>query len=275
MRQFGGSFVSGIISYFARHNTAANLILVLMIVLGLLAINKIRSQFFPDVVIEKVNVSVKWLGAGPEDIDDAIISLLEAPLLGIDNVEQIISSSTEGNARIYIDFKPGTDMLKAKEDVQTALDSVQDLPETSETPTIKRISWRDRVTDIVISGPIELEQLGILADEFTQKLYRNGISNTQIMGVSAPIIRVSIPSVNLFRYKVLLNQLAATIAAEKVAKEVIGMGMESIDVRVKGPGSGRESAVRSLAAAGLVIMSIKDVTPLPHNGCRPPKRRRV
>jgi small subunit ribosomal protein S11 len=68
---------------------------------------------------------------------------------------------------------------------------------------------------------------------------------------------------------------AATIAAEKVAKEVIGMGMTSIDVRVKGPGSGRESAVRSLAAAGLVIMSIKDVTPLPHNGCRPPKRRRV
>ena len=68
---------------------------------------------------------------------------------------------------------------------------------------------------------------------------------------------------------------AATIAAEKVAKEVIGMGMVSIDVRVKGPGSGRESAVRSLAAAGLVIMSIKDVTPLPHNGCRPPKRRRV
>ena len=68
---------------------------------------------------------------------------------------------------------------------------------------------------------------------------------------------------------------AATIAAENVAKEVIAMGMTSIDVRVKGPGSGRESAVRSLAATGLAIKSIKDVTPLPHNGCRPPKRRRV
>jgi small subunit ribosomal protein S11 len=53
------------------------------------------------------------------------------------------------------------------------------------------------------------------------------------------------------------------------------MGMISIDVRVKGPGPGRESAVRSLAATGLEIRSIKDVTPLPHNGCRPPKRRRV
>ena len=68
---------------------------------------------------------------------------------------------------------------------------------------------------------------------------------------------------------------AATIAAENVAKDAIAKGMTSIDVRVKGPGSGRESAVRSLAAAGLVIMSIRDVTPLPHNGCRPPKRRRV
>ena len=68
---------------------------------------------------------------------------------------------------------------------------------------------------------------------------------------------------------------AATIAAEKAAKEVIAMGMTSVDVRVKGPGSGRESAVRSLAAAGLTITSIRDVTPLPHNGCRPPKRRRV
>ena len=68
---------------------------------------------------------------------------------------------------------------------------------------------------------------------------------------------------------------AATIAAEKVAKEVISLGLTTIDIRVKGPGSGRESAVRSLAATGLAITSIRDVTPLPHNGCRPPKRRRV
>ena len=68
---------------------------------------------------------------------------------------------------------------------------------------------------------------------------------------------------------------AASVAAENVAKEVISMGLLSIDVRVKGPGSGRESAIRALASAGLNVMSIKDITPLPHNGCRPPKRRRV
>ena len=68
---------------------------------------------------------------------------------------------------------------------------------------------------------------------------------------------------------------AATMAAEKVGNEAISMGMKTKEVKIKGPGSGRESAMRALAVAGLEITSIRDVTPLPHNGCRPPKRRRV
>ncbi len=68
---------------------------------------------------------------------------------------------------------------------------------------------------------------------------------------------------------------AATMAAEKAAQAALSLGLSSVDVEVKGPGSGRESAIRALAVAGIQITSIKDVTPLPHNGCRPPKRRRV
>ena len=68
---------------------------------------------------------------------------------------------------------------------------------------------------------------------------------------------------------------AATMAADKAALTAMTMGLISVDVQVKGPGAGRESAIRALAVAGLQITSIKDVTPLPHNGCRPPKRRRV
>ncbi len=68
---------------------------------------------------------------------------------------------------------------------------------------------------------------------------------------------------------------AAQRAAEKVADAVRKMGVHEIDVKVKGPGSGRESAIRSLATSGLNVKVIEDVTPLPHNGCRPPKRRRV
>ena len=68
---------------------------------------------------------------------------------------------------------------------------------------------------------------------------------------------------------------AAQTAAENSAKEAIALGLRRVEVLVKGPGVGREAAVRSLQAAGLEITAIKDVTPIPHNGCRPPKRRRV
>jgi small subunit ribosomal protein S11 len=68
---------------------------------------------------------------------------------------------------------------------------------------------------------------------------------------------------------------AAQIAAEGAAKEAMDLGLMRVDIEVKGPGAGREAAIRSLQAAGLEILSIKDVTPIPHNGCRPPKRRRV
>jgi len=68
---------------------------------------------------------------------------------------------------------------------------------------------------------------------------------------------------------------AAGMAAEAAAKNAMDVGMKQVEVYVKGPGAGREAAIRSLQAAGLEVSLIKDVTPIPHNGCRPPKRRRV
>ncbi len=68
---------------------------------------------------------------------------------------------------------------------------------------------------------------------------------------------------------------AAQLAAEMAARKAMDQGMRRVDVEVKGPGSGKDTAIRSIAAAGLEVGGIKDVTPVPHNGCRPPKRRRI
>jgi small subunit ribosomal protein S11 len=72
-----------------------------------------------------------------------------------------------------------------------------------------------------------------------------------------------------------VHTFAATVAAEQCGREAFALGVKRVNVRVQGPGSGRESAIQALAAAGIHIKSIQDVTPLPHNGCRPPKKRRV
>lgn len=71
------------------------------------------------------------------------------------------------------------------------------------------------------------------------------------------------------------TSFAAQVAAEAVAKKAMDQGMKEVDVLVKGPGSGRETAIRSLQAIGLKVNIIKDATPIPHNGCRPPKQRRI
>ncbi|MEE8133460.1 MAG: 30S ribosomal protein S11 [Gemmatimonadales bacterium] len=71
------------------------------------------------------------------------------------------------------------------------------------------------------------------------------------------------------------TSFAATVAAENCAREAFGMGVRRVHVRVQGPGAGRESAIQALASAGLEVRSIRDVTPIAHNGCRPPKKRRV
>ncbi len=68
---------------------------------------------------------------------------------------------------------------------------------------------------------------------------------------------------------------AASIATEKAVKEAMNLGMRAVEIWIKGPGSGREAAIRSVQAAGMKITAIKDVTPIPHNGCRPRKKRRV
>jgi len=68
---------------------------------------------------------------------------------------------------------------------------------------------------------------------------------------------------------------AATVAAENCGREAMNLGVRRVHVRVQGPGSGRESAIQALASVGLRVLSIRDVTPIPHNGCRPPKKRRV
>ncbi len=206
--------IGGVLGYFTRHRTLANLIMVLMIALGLLASTKIRSQFFPDIIIDRVTVSVKWQGAGPSDVDNGIVQLLEPALLAVEGVETANSTAREGSARIRLEFLPDWDMARAAEDVKAAVDSVVGLPAEADTPVVRRGAWHDRVTDVVITGPVSSEQLARFADEFVAQLFREGVTRSRIRGISAPETIVEISEVSLIRHNISLRQIADAIAAE-------------------------------------------------------------
>ncbi len=102
--------------------------------------------------------------------------------------------------------------------------------------------------------------------------------NNTIVTITDPVGNVvawSSAGVQGFKGSRKSTPFAAQLAAEDAAKKAMEHGMKNVEVYVKGPGAGRESALRSLQAAGFNVLLIKDVTPIPHNGCRPPKRRRV
>ncbi|HLG51331.1 MAG TPA: 30S ribosomal protein S11 [Chloroflexota bacterium] len=110
------------------------------------------------------------------------------------------------------------------------------------------------------------------------RVYIQSTFNNTIVTVTDPtgaVIAWSSAGASGFKGSRKSTPYAASVAAENAARKAMDHGMRQIDVYVKGPGTGREAAIRSLQAAGLLINSITDVTPIPHNGCRPPKRRRV
>ncbi len=203
-----------LLDYFTRHGTAANLLLIMMLVLGVISATRIRSQFFPDVVIETVTVSVRWPGAGPEDVDNGIVQVLQPTLLAVEGVQTTSSTSEEGHALIRLDFSPGYNMARAADDVKAAVDSVTNLPADADTPVVRRVVWRDRVTDVVITGPVSTDQLARFADEFTARLFRAGVTRASIRGVSAPETLVEPRESALIHNDVTLRQIADAIARE-------------------------------------------------------------
>ena len=124
-----------LIKFFVTHRTAANLIMILMILIGVLSAGRINKQFFPDISVDVIGVSVAWSGATAEDIDSNIIQSLEPQLRAVDNVKSVISTSLENRANAVVEFEFGTNMQKALADVEAAIGLV-DFPDDADTPTI-------------------------------------------------------------------------------------------------------------------------------------------
>ncbi|NBD28745.1 MAG: AcrB/AcrD/AcrF family protein [Alphaproteobacteria bacterium] len=242
---------TGILSYFTRHATLANLLLILLLAAGIFSYPKMRAQFFPDVIIDSVSVSVRWDGAGAEDVDAAIVQLMQPALMAVEGVSETSSTSREGSARINLEFEPGYDMAKATEDTQLAVDTISNLPEDAEDPEVRRGTWSDRVTDVVITGPVGVDQLGRFADELVTRLFAEGVTGTTIRGVAAPSTIVEVPSLALIRHDVTMARIAEAIA-EEVSTDPAGDVSGSARVRT---GVAKRSADE---IAGIVLRSDPD-----------------
>ncbi len=234
----------GILAYFARHRTAPNLVLVLMVAAGLAAIPKMRAQFFPDIVIPTALVTVAWDGAGAEDVDTGIVEVLGPALQAVPGVTDTSAIAREGLATISLEFAPGTDMGPATADVQAAVDTVTTLPEGADRPEVRRQTWDDPVTDVVVTGPVGVDQLGRIADDLVARLFAAGVTRTSIEAFPEPGLRVEVAQAALVRHDVTMEEIATAIGAEAATRPAGDLAGNGARVRT---GSARRTPAEIMA----------------------------
>ncbi|NBN63292.1 efflux RND transporter permease subunit [Pannonibacter tanglangensis] len=264
MRSPGGERFGSVLDYMVRHGTAANLLLMIMLLAGIYAGLQIRTQYFPDVVNETMTVTVRWSGAGPEDMDRGVVEVLAPPLLAVEGVEEAQSVARQGTATLTLTFEAGWDMARASEDVKAAVDqSRANLPTGSELPDVARGGFRDRVTNVVIYGPVDLDQIARLSDDLQSRLFRAGVTQVTVRGVADPVIRVMVREADLIRHDLTLQDVADAIGteAESAPAGSIGNGAARLrtgsdrrsetdlgDIRIRAPAGGEALVLREVAS---------------------------
>ncbi|NIZ08444.1 efflux RND transporter permease subunit [Pseudooceanicola sp. HF7] len=204
----------GILRFFTRHGTAANLFLLGVLIFGLYAVTQIRAQYFPDIITESIEVRVTWEDASPEDIDDGIIAVASPPLLAVDGVSALSATAREGSARIELEFEPGWDLNQALTDVEAAMPGASSLPDGAETPEIARNTWRDRVLDVVLSGDFDRVQMERYGEQLESDLQRAGVTQASLRGLTAPRIAIIADPAALAQYGLTLSDLSAAVLEE-------------------------------------------------------------
>ena len=202
----------GIVSLFARHPNAANLLMVLMVLFGVFSLGRINTQFFPTVDREEISITVKWSGASPEDIESNIIELIEPEVRFIDGVDNMISYAREGSGTISLEFVQGTDMKQAISDVDTAVKTVTNLPEEADTPEVSKRPFFDRIARLSISGDVPESTLRFYAKKIRDDLIDRGIDKVVMLGMRDEELQVEISERELRRLDLSIADVSAAIA---------------------------------------------------------------
>ena len=227
---------SGFLKFFVEHRTSANIIMILMIVVGLLSIGRLNKQFFPDFEVEVVGVSVDWPGATAEEIDKNIVQLLEPELRPISGVKKVSSKSVEGVGITQVEFNYGYDMQKGRTDIETAVSRIN-FPQKANKPKIVVGEFFDTVTRIVLSSNMPLSELRLISKKLKEALLNSGVDKVDIQGLPKEEILIEIPQIETARLKLSFNQIANLIKSE--TQDVSGGSFADGSLRVRTEGEKR------------------------------------
>lgn len=206
-----GEHRTDIIGRFANHRVAANLLMLIMLLSGVIALTKLNTQFLPTFEPDYITVRVIWPGASAEDVARSIITPLEQQLRNLDYVKEMRSTSYQSSGVIVLEYDEGTEMGLALDQVKENVSLVRNLPSDAEEPEITKITFNEDVATLILSSEASLEELRPLAYQFERELLERGIAKVEFIGLPEQEIAIQVPSRELKNLNMSLPQLGQRI----------------------------------------------------------------
>lgn len=205
------------IKWFAEHKTAANMMMIIIILLGLQALPSLQRESFPQIKNAKVSITVAYPGAVAEDIEDAICRRIEDGLESIADLDEMLCEAAENRASATAVMIEGSEMQRFLDDVKSAMEAINDFPDAAEEPIIEEIGRTDGVISIAVTGPKDASVLKAYAEDVKLRLLANArISNVVIKGFSDHQIRVEIKASRLRQFGLSLSDVASAMSNQSI-----------------------------------------------------------
>ncbi len=205
------------IAYFARHPTAANLLMVTFLLLGMLGLSSLRRETFPEFTADKVTVTVAYPGASAQTVDEAVVQRIEDAVDGTEFLSTIESTAREGLGVVTLELEDDGDIDAFENDIESAVDAITDFPAEVEDPVIAAVSGVSRVASIAVTGPMSPSDLKLYTEQLKRELMRyEEVSQVDVAGFSTHQLQVRIKQSVAAQYGLSLDGLAGVIAAQSL-----------------------------------------------------------
>ncbi len=217
----------GVIAWAAKNSVAANVLMLILIVGGIVTLaSGIKQEVFPEVELDIVSISVIYPGASPAEVEQAVVLAVEEAVRGIDGVKKVTSSAMEGQASTLVELLLNTDKDRALNDVKSAIDRITSFPEDVERPTVSLLSNRQQVISIVLYGDVDESTLRAVAENSRRTLLQDPrITYVELSGIRPLEISIEVPQAELRKHGLTIDEVAARVRAASV--ELPGGGVKT------------------------------------------------
>lgn len=202
----------GPIAWMARNHVAANLMMLLFLVGGLILSTRVKQEIFPEFTIDTITVSVLHRGASPAEVEQGVILSIEDEVRGLDGVKEVRATATESRAKVVIELLTGADTGKALQDVKNAVDSILSFPEEAERPIVSLSKMRNLVLTLLVHGLQDEQTLRDMAERIRDELLqRSGVTLIELAAARPLEISLEVPQRNLRAYNLTLDRIAREV----------------------------------------------------------------